>query len=178
MSDVLGTDLTGVFYYGQGLKNALARYRKRISIVLEHIAKYHVANTFLVIGRGNIQGDVLAYAQGVSLLFDVPEFFFRKAAGIGNGRIHIQVLFVGQILYTIRGVESPAVGNDYFFFHFEVIFQFSNGFLKTYCYKNKKAKSRLNTFFPSPLPPPSFLGLRKNTKRLKRNQRSYTLRFF
>ena len=104
MDNVVGLDVARIFCERDRLEHTLRAHRHRVSIVLEHIAEYHVLDTFLVILLGHIYADMLSDAQTLGLGFDAVELFLGKTAGIDDHRMDLEILF-GRIKFsTIRGI--------------------------------------------------------------------------
>ena len=111
----IGPDLLGVLDDGDGLEDALGTHRDGIGSVSEDIPEDHVADALLVVLLFDVECGVLDGPELHGTLLDAFEFGFGEASGIGDGRVDIVTLLLGEVLHTERGVQ-PAAERQYDFF--------------------------------------------------------------
>ena len=111
----IGPDLLGVLDDGDGLEDALGTHRDGIGSVSEDIPEDHVADALLVVLLFDVECGVLDGPELHGTLLDAFEFGFGEASGIGDGRVDIVTLLLGEVLHTERGVQ-PAAERQHDFF--------------------------------------------------------------
>ena len=114
MGYVVRTDLLGVLNGGDGLENAFGTDADGVGAAAKHIAKDHIANALFVIGLRDVECGMTHGSEGQGALFNVGEFGFVEAAGIGNGGIDVVAFLFREIFHGKRGVEPAAEGKHHF----------------------------------------------------------------
>ena len=116
VAKVVGADFAGVFGNGRRLRDPLGADRNRISSVFQHIPEDHVLDRMLVIILRHVERHVALYAEIVSSLFNRGKFLGRKSAGVRQGGVHFQSHLFRKVNRTVRGIQSSAE-SQYYFFH-------------------------------------------------------------
>ena len=120
----VGADLFGVFDDGDGLENALRTYRNGVGPVAQDVAEDHVADAFLVVLLLDVERRVCRGAQLHGALLDLFEFGFREPARVGDCRVNVVTLLLGEVFYTKRGVQTAAERQNHFLLGFHDILFF------------------------------------------------------
>ena len=119
----VGSDPLGVFDDGNGLEDALGAHRDGVGAVAQHVAEDHVADALLVVLLLDVERGVLHGAELQGPLLDPLQLGFRETARVGNGRIDVISLLLGEVFHTERGVQ-PAAERQNHFFLFHIAFRF------------------------------------------------------
>ena len=92
--------------------------RKRI------VVEDHVADAFLVVLLLDVERRVCRGAQLHGALLDLFEFGFREPARVGDCRVNVVTLLLGEVFYTKRGVQTAAERQNHFLLGFHDILFF------------------------------------------------------
>ena len=111
----VGPDPLGVFDDGNGLEDALGAHRDGVGAVAQHVAEDHVADALFVVLLLDVERGMLHGAELQGPLLDPLQLGFREAARVGNGRIDVIALLLGEVLHTERGVQPAAERQNHFF---------------------------------------------------------------
>ena len=117
VSDILCSHFFCIVHDSQCLESPFGAHRYRVGFIPQNITEHHITDTLLIIILCHIQVNMFLRPQCISFFFDSFQLGFGKSSGICQSGIYFQAQFFTQVFYTIRGIQSSAIGQYYFFFH-------------------------------------------------------------
>ena len=128
MGNGVGTNLFGVAGNGDGLENALRRYRDGVAVVAQHIAENHILERLLIILVCNVKRHIFFRAKLIGVLLVGLQLFGAETTCVGACSVNV-VAVVLQFHHSVGGVETSRKCHHYFLLcHIFMIFCYKHMF--------------------------------------------------